>query len=95
MKAEPIDEKLSRVTFVKAPEPHISLDEAVCARCSIGTVCAACCPAGNFKRDEKSGQVSVSTESCMECGACRVACALGAVRWSWPKGGFGVCYLQG
>ena len=95
MSAEPIDEKLSRTTFLKAPEPHISLDAAVCGRCSIGHVCVSCCPAENFKRDEVSGQVSVSTESCLECGACRIVCSLGAVRWALPKGGFGVCYLQG
>ncbi|MBI5210236.1 MAG: 4Fe-4S dicluster domain-containing protein [Elusimicrobia bacterium] len=95
MSREPLDEKLSRVTFVRAPEPHISLDEAVCRRCSLDRVCLTTCPAGNFKRDERSGQVSVSTESCMECGSCRIVCALGAVRWKLPKGGFGVCYLRG
>ena len=95
MTGEPLDEKLSRVSFLKAPEPHITLDEAVCGRCSIARVCLFVCPAGNFNHDEKSGKVAVSTESCMECGACRIACTLGAVRWSLPKGGFGVCYLQG
>jgi ferredoxin like protein len=95
MTPEPLDEKLSRTTFVKAPEPHIRLDEGICLRCPIGHVCLACCPAGNFVREAKSGRVSVSTESCLECGACRLVCAAGAVRWKWPRGGFGVCYLQG
>ena len=95
MPAEPLDEKLSRTPFVKAPAPHIELDAAVCARCPISHVCLTCCPAGNFARDARSGQVSVSTESCLECGACRLVCTAGAVRWNWPQGGFGVCYLQG
>lgn len=93
--SEPIDETLSRVTFVKAERPHIELDAAVCRRCTLGRVCLTVCPAGNYKHDERSGQVSVSAESCLECGACRIACTLEAVRWKQPAGGFGVCYLQG
>lgn len=92
---EPLDEKLSRVTFLKDAEAHISLKAGVCAACRIGRPCLTCCPAGNFKHEEKTGQVSVSAESCMECGVCRVVCTEEAVAWRWPRGGFGVCYLTG
>ena len=95
MKVEPIDEKLARVTFVRAPEPHLSLDAAICARCTLERVCIPICPAANFKYDEVSRQVSVSCESCMECGACRIVCTMGAIVWKLPRGGFGICYLQG
>ncbi|MFH2203847.1 MAG: 4Fe-4S dicluster domain-containing protein [Elusimicrobiota bacterium] len=92
---EPLDEKLARVTFVRDAEPHIVLDAERCRRCRIERPCIHSCPAGNYKYDGKSGQVSVSTESCMECGTCRVVCTEGAVDWKWPRGGFGVCYLHG
>ena len=92
---EPIDEKLARVSFVRDSAPHIHLDENKCASCSIDRVCMTVCPASNFKCDEKAGTVSVSCESCMECGACRIVCTEDAIRWEWPRGGFGVCYLQG
>lgn len=95
MSFEPIDEKLSRTSFLRGPEPHVVLDEKVCARCPIGRVCLRVCPAANFKFDERSGQTAVSWESCLECGACRLACTAGAVRWTLPRGGAGVCYRQG
>lgn len=93
--SEPLDATLSRTTFVKGPRPHIELDAAACRACTLGRVCLTVCPAGNYKHDEQSGQTVVSTESCLECGACRIVCTLGAVRWRWPDGSFGVCYLQG
>jgi ferredoxin like protein len=92
---EPIDEKLSRVTFVADGEPHIVLDERICMSCPIDHVCESVCPAHNYRYDEKSNQMTVSTESCMECGSCRVVCTAGAVSWKWPRGLFGVCYLEG
>ena len=46
---EPLDEKLSRVTFVPAPEPHIVLDPETCAQCGIERICLTICPAGNFR----------------------------------------------
>ena len=93
--AEPLDEKLGSVTFLPGPEPHILLSPEVCAQCRIDRVCLTICPAGNFRLDESTGVVSVSTESCMECGACRIVCSEDAITWRWPRGGFGVCYTVG
>lgn len=92
---EPLDEKLSRVTFLPAPEPHITLAPEICSRCDVDRVCLTICPAGNFRLDESANRVSVATESCMECGACRIVCTPGAITWRWPQGGFGVCYTVG
>jgi ferredoxin like protein len=92
---EPLDERLQRVVFHQGGEPHIVLDAAVCARCAIDRVCVPVCPAGNYREGERRGVVTVATESCMECGACRIACTEGAVRWRWPRGGAGVCYTRG
>jgi ferredoxin like protein len=92
---EPLDEKLARVVFYRDREPHITLSQEICVGCKIDRVCVTVCPAGNYKYDEKACQTILSTESCMECGACRIVCTEGAVSWSWPRGGFGVCYLLG
>lgn len=92
---EPLDEKLSRVTFLPAPEPHIRLDPEICRKCRIDRVCLTICPAGNFRLDERTRRVSISTESCLECGACRIVCTEDSVSWRWPQGGFGVCYTVG
>ena len=94
-RSEPLDVRLSRVVFQPDPEPHIVLDPEVCSRCRIERVCAAVCPAGNYRLDEVAHRMSVSTDSCMECGACRIACTEGSVTWRWPRGGFGVCYVRG
>ncbi len=93
--SDSLDEKLSRVTFLPAPEPHIEVDTDTCVRCKIDRVCLTICPAGNFRLDERTSRVSVATESCMECGACRIVCTEGALIWKWPLGGFGVCYTIG
>ena len=92
--AEPLDQKLARVVFQPDPEAHIALDAGVCARCRIERVCVTVCPAGNYRYDSASNQMSVSTDSCMECGACRIACTEGAITWRWPRGGYGVCYIR-
>ena len=92
--SEPLDERLARVVFQPDPEPHIVLDPAICATCPIQRICIPVCPAGNYRLDEAANQVNVSTDSCMECGACRIACTAGAVTWNWPRGGFGVCYTR-
>jgi ferredoxin like protein len=92
--SEPLDERLARVVFQPDAEPHIMLDPAVCARCRIERVCVIVCPAGNYRYGEADHRMTVSAESCMECGACRIACTEGAITWRWPRGGFGVCYVR-
>jgi ferredoxin like protein len=31
----------------------------------------------------------------LECGSCRIICPQGAIRWVYPRGGFGICYQYG
>ena len=89
-----LDELLALVTFQPAPEPHIALEAARCRDCGIGRVCLSVCPAGNYRLEEASQAVVVACESCMECGACRIACTEGAISWRWPRGGCGLCYRE-
>jgi ferredoxin like protein len=39
--------------------------------------------------------VIFSFEGCLECGSCRMICDRGAIDWTLPRGGFGVCYEFG
>jgi ferredoxin like protein len=92
---EPLDLRLARVIFQPDSEPHIVLDPGICARCRIEQVCAVVCPAGNYQYDASAARMNLSADSCMECGACRIACTEAAVTWRWPRGGLGVCYVRG
>ena len=31
-------------------------------------------------------------ETCLECGACPIICDRGSITWSYPRGGYGVCF---
>lgn len=52
----------------------------------------AVCPAGVYR--EQGEGVVADPAACLECGAC-LAVAPGALRWTYPRGGFGVDLRQG
>ena len=52
------------------------------------------CPAGCYSENEK-GEVSLNVEGCLECGACRIACGIEVLEWSYPEGGAGVQFRCG
>jgi ferredoxin like protein len=53
------------------------------------------CPAGCYSKND-SGQVEISVDGCVECGTCRIVCAVtGEIEWNYPRGGFGVAYKFG
>ena len=94
-KRPPLEDRLSTVKFNPAREPHIKLDGGKCASC-VERVCLHICPAGNYREDPAdTRRVLLSWESCMECGACRMACPRGALEWSYPVGGRGLSYRCG
>ncbi|MHA1753506.1 MAG: 4Fe-4S dicluster domain-containing protein, partial [Candidatus Helarchaeota archaeon] len=35
------------------------------------------------------------TKKCLECAACYSVCDIGAIEFSYPRGGTGVVYLKG
>lgn len=74
-------------------EPHIRVDTKLCERCETRP-CVVWCPAGCYEVGE-DGSLSFSYEGCLECGTCRLVCPLGAVRWGYPRGGYGVSYRVG
>lgn len=88
-----VEKRLTLVKFVIHEEPHITIDLEKCKGC-IEKYCTKVCPAGLYTLDEK-GNVSFNYEGCFECGACRIACTHGSVKWSYPLGGYGVYFQFG
>ncbi|MCG3180310.1 MAG: Ferredoxin-like protein FixX [Phycisphaerae bacterium] len=91
------EEKLGHTQFnVDAGNPHFTVDPAKCKACA-SKPCLWICPAENFRLDEK-GDLVVSWEGCIECGAVDVIChqmGNGAITWHYPRGGFGVRHAAG
>ena len=90
-----VDAKLALVTFKADRAPHITINHIVCDACGLDRICTDICPAQNYSWDAVAKHITVATESCFECGTCRVACTDGAIAWKWPGGGFGVVYVRG
>ena len=87
-----IEDKLYQIRFIVDTIPHIKVDTRVCETC-LKKPCLYACPVQNYKLEE--GKLSFAWQGCVECGACRVVCRWGAVDWSYPRGGFGVCFRYG
>jgi ferredoxin like protein len=87
--------KLERIVFHADDAPHVVIDQSICEKCSIDRICVTICPIQNYNWDAIGTHLSVSTESCMECGSCRIVCTEGAITWNWPRGGYGVMYVAG
>ena len=78
---------------VDEEEAHIVLDKARCAQCQ-EKPCLAVCPAVLYVW--KDGAMNFDHAGCLECGTCRVVCRdKGIVRWSYPRGSFGVAFRYG
>lgn len=52
------------------------------------------CPAGRYN-ENKNGEISITIDGCLECGACRLVCGLEVLEWNYPEGGTGVQYRFG
>jgi len=90
-----VEESLLLLKFNVDKEAHIKLDEKKCEACKLKP-CLYVCPVQNFKLEK--GQLVFNWPGCLECGGCRIACeqlGMGAVRWSYPRGGFGVLFRYG
>lgn len=87
------EEKMRTVRFKVADTPHIVVDGEKCRTCSV-RACITVCPANLFVPLD-DGSVLFNYEQCFECGACYFVCAEeGAIRWTYPKGGFGVTFRE-
>lgn len=75
-------------------EAHIEVDRQYCRDCP-GKPCCVACPAGLYTL--KDGEISFDYAGCLECGTCRLVCPQSerAIRWRYPRGGFGIQYRYG
>jgi ferredoxin like protein len=52
------------------------------------------CPAGLYSENE-NGEVVLSSDGCLECGTCLLACGEEVLEWHYPSGGSGVQFRFG
>jgi len=86
-----IDDKLALDLFHVDKDPHITVDSEICRRCP-HRACTFTCPVENYTLDEEKNNVVFSWEGCLECGTCRIVCDQGALKWDYPRGGYGISY---
>ncbi|MCH7479145.1 MAG: hypothetical protein IIA14_13730 [SAR324 cluster bacterium] len=85
-----ITEKLNTVQFTVDETPHIVVDGDKCRSCGDHS-CLRFCPAHCFTPKEGGG-IDYYYVGCLECGTCLLLCREDAVRWDYPKGGYGIAY---
>jgi len=79
--------------IVDEEEPHIVLDKTICAKCE-AKPCLVVCPAVLYTLKEK--EINFDYAGCLECGTCRVMCKnKGIIKWTYPRGTFGVVFRYG
>ncbi|MBQ2644538.1 4Fe-4S dicluster domain-containing protein [bacterium] len=91
---ENTDEKLATVKSSPDKESHLIPNVDDCRRCNTKN-CLYVCPAGVYEWDNNEQKLIVKYENCLECGACRIACAKKSLIWKYPKSNFGITYKQG
>ena len=84
-------DRMDTTEFRVHDKPHIVVDGKVCKDCST-RACIVACPANLFVPTSDGGIV-FNYEQCFECGTCYLVCNQeGAIKWSYPEGGFGVIF---
>lgn len=85
-------EDLTHITqYHRDEQSHIILDREICRTCD-HRACVDACPANCYTFNEQTGRLDFVYETCLECGTCYVICDNGAIDWSYPRGGYGVCF---
>ena len=89
-----LEDKLYTVKYNPDTVSHLNPDNEICKTCS-NKPCTYICPANVYEWDENNDKMIVNFENCLECGACRIACTKGCLKWEYPKGTKGVIFKQG
>jgi len=90
-----VPERLVRNRFVlDDEESHIEVNQEVVKATGCGAAMVACC-AAHVYTEETDGTLSVEYAACLECGTCLAVAAPGALKWRYPRGGFGVQFREG
>ncbi len=90
-----IEDKLGWDKYKVDETAHLKIkDAAVCTSKCVLKQCTYSCPAKCYT--EEGDKVILSYEGCLECGTCRVVCyEFDNVEWTYPRGGYGICYSWG
>lgn len=91
MTTSSISSLLSTVHFDVDDKAHIEVDGDTCVGCP-SHPCLNFCPAGCFTAAGDAGKIDYYYVGCLECGTCLIMCDRDAVRWTYPKGGYGISY---
>ena len=95
MKPLSVPERLAKNRFnLDEEESHIEVNQEIAKATGTGRALVACCPAHVYS-EEPDGTISVEYAACLECGTCLAIAAPGALRWHYPRGGFGVQFREG
>ena len=95
MKPLSVPERLTKNRFnLDEEECHIEVNQEIAKATGTGKALVACCPAHVYT-EEPDGTISVEYAACLECGTCLAVAAPGALKWHYPRGGFGVQFREG
>ncbi len=95
MKRLSVTERLTKNRFnLDEEEGHIEVNQEIAKATGTGKALVACCPAHVYA-EESDGTISVEYAACLECGTCLAIAAPGALKWHYPRGGFGVQFREG
>ena len=90
-----IPERLAKNRFeLDEEESHIQVNQAIVKSSGCGKAIVNCCPAHVYA-EEADGSLSVEYAACLECGTCLAVAAPGALKWHYPRGGFGIQFREG
>jgi len=87
-----MDDKLFKTRFIVDETAHIVVDVTICQNCT-ELPCLYVCPVSSYTL--RDGKLLFAWQGCVECGACRIACRRNAIKWDYPRGGFGVALRYG
>ncbi len=85
--------KLGLDVFKPDSEPHIRIKPGMEKDPRLKRAVLVC-PAGLYK-ENADGAVEMTTDGCLECGTCRIACGTEVLEWNYPSGGTGVQFRFG
>jgi len=95
VKQPSVPELLARNRFVLDDEQsHIEVNQDIVKATGSGRTIAACC-AAHVYTEESDGTLSVEYAACLECGTCLAVAPPGALKWHYPRGGFGIQFREG
>ncbi len=89
------DDRVGLDKFEFDEEPFITVATDVCRTCE-GKPCLFVCPTKVYRLEKD--ELVYNTEGCIELGACVIVCqhlGKGAIRWSYPRGSYGVGFRYG